>query len=64
MKPRFDINKKLRQLKEILSKMGSVLIVRRKLRKRILSFFKKLGYVYVTVDLEGYWTGSINEVVK
>jgi len=26
--------------------------------------FKKLGYNYITVDLEGYRTGSLNEVIK
>jgi len=28
--------------------------------QRIVSYFKKLGYQYVTVDLEGYRTGSLN----
>ncbi len=35
-----------------------------KLRKQILSRFKKLGYAYISVDLEGYRTGSMNEVLK
>ena len=26
-------------------------------------FFKSLGYRYVTIDLEGYRTGSLNEVL-
>jgi len=25
---------------------------------------KRLGYNYVTIDLEGYRTGSLNEVIK
>lgn len=29
-------------------------------RKRIVSEFKKLGYLYVTIDLQGYRTGSMN----
>ncbi|UCC61306.1 MAG: ATP-dependent sacrificial sulfur transferase LarE, partial [Dehalococcoidia bacterium] len=33
------------------------------LRPRIVEFMKSLGYVYVTVDLEGYRTGSMNEVL-
>lgn len=31
---------------------------------RIVSALKKLGYRYVTLDLEGYRTGSMNEVLK
>jgi len=31
-------------------------------RRKIISYFKKLGYSYVAVDLEGYRTGSMNEV--
>ena len=33
-------------------------------RKKILKKFKKLGFAYITVDLEGYRTGSMNEPVK
>ncbi len=32
--------------------------------KQITSCFKNLGYTYVTLDLEGYRTGSMNEVLK
>jgi len=32
-------------------------------RSQIVSYFKTLGYSYVTVDLEGYRTGSLNEVL-
>lgn len=35
-----------------------------KLRRQVISHFKKLGYSYVTVDLEGYRTGSMNEVLE
>ncbi|MEA3360850.1 MAG: ATP-dependent sacrificial sulfur transferase LarE [Thermodesulfobacteriota bacterium] len=35
-----------------------------KLRGQILSHFKGLGYLYVTIDLEGYRTGSMNEVLQ
>lgn len=31
---------------------------------RLASFFKGLGYKYVTLDLEGYRTGSANEVLS
>ncbi len=30
----------------------------------LIDKFKKLGYNYITVDLEGYRTGSLNEVIK
>ncbi len=39
-------------------------LLEEKLRKQVLSFFKKLGYSYVTVDLEGYRSGSMNPVRK
>ena len=32
-------------------------------RQQIVSRFKKLGYIYVTLDLEGYRAGSLNEVL-
>jgi uncharacterized protein len=32
-------------------------------RKRILAGFKKMGYLYTALDLEGYRTGSLNEVL-
>jgi len=30
----------------------------------IIDKLKKLGYTYVTLDLEGYRSGSMNEVLK
>jgi len=33
-------------------------------RNKIVDRLKKLGYNYVTIDLEGYRTGSMNEVIK
>ena len=33
-------------------------------RERIVENFKRLGYRYVTIDLEGYRTGSLNEVLR
>lgn len=35
-----------------------------KKRNLIVERFKELGYNYITVDLEGYRTGSMNEVLK
>ena len=33
------------------------------LRERVVAAFKEIGFVYVTLDLEGYRTGSMNEVI-
>lgn len=33
-------------------------------REAITTYFQALGYVYVTLDLEGYRTGSMNEALK
>lgn len=33
-------------------------------RQSIIAFMKSIGYNYVTVDLEGYRRGSMNEVIK
>ncbi len=33
------------------------------LRKKAVAGLKKLGFVYITLDLEGYRTGSMNEVL-
>jgi len=33
------------------------------LRARVAARLRELGYHYVTVDLEGYRTGSMNEVL-
>jgi len=38
-------------------------LLEEKLRGQLISYFKKLGYSYVTIDLEGYRTGSMNEVL-
>jgi uncharacterized protein len=46
---------------EVLGKDISKLL-EEKLQRQSISYFKKLGYSYVAVDLEGYRTGSMNEV--
>jgi pyridinium-3,5-biscarboxylic acid mononucleotide sulfurtransferase len=33
------------------------------LRRRVVSAFKQLGYIYVTLDLQGFRSGSGNEVL-
>jgi len=38
-------------------------LLSKELRGKIVNKFKDLGYTYVTVDLEGYRTGSMNEVL-
>jgi len=30
----------------------------------VIKHFKELGYIYVTLDLEGYRSGSMNEVLS
>ena len=34
------------------------------LRNRIVQRIKEIGYTYVTIDLEGYRRGSMNEVLS
>ncbi len=43
-------------LQEDISKL-----VRKSVRQRIINELKNLGYMYVTVDLQGYRTGSLNK---
>ena len=33
-------------------------------REKVVKKFKELGYLYVTIDLEGYRRGSLNEVLR
>lgn len=39
-------------------------ICRQEMRNKIISKFKELGYNYITIDLEGYRPGSMNEILK
>jgi uncharacterized protein len=34
------------------------------LREEVLPFFKGLGYTYIVIDLSGYRSGSLNEVIQ
>lgn len=36
----------------------------KELRRKVVKKFKELGYTYVTLDMEGYRTGSLNEVLQ
>ena len=44
--------------KEEISKFNN-----NRLREKVITAFKKLGFVYVTLDLEGYRAGSMNEIL-
>lgn len=39
-------------------------LLRSPLRERVIDRIKAVGYLYVALDLEGYRTGSMNEVVR
>ena len=34
------------------------------LREEVAAYFKQIGFQYVTVDLEGFRSGSLNEVLN
>jgi uncharacterized protein len=38
--------------------------VRPEIRGKIVGYLKKIGYLYVTLDLAGYRTGSLNEALR
>ena len=40
------------------------LILDKERRENILKIFKNLGYLYVTLDLAGYQTGSLNSKIN
>ncbi|HID93951.1 MAG TPA: ATP-dependent sacrificial sulfur transferase LarE [bacterium (Candidatus Stahlbacteria)] len=40
------------------------LLLREDLTNKIIEKFRNLGYTYVTLDLRGYRTGSMNEILK
>ena len=33
------------------------------IREKVYNYFKELGFTYVTLDLGGYRTGSMNEIL-
>jgi len=39
-------------------------LIEKNTKKKIVNFLHSLGYVYVTIDLEGFRSGSLNEVFK
>ena len=42
---------------------GFNLLKKKKMRKKIVKQLKSLGYTYITLDMEGYRTGSMNETL-
>lgn len=38
-------------------------LIEENIRQKVLSGFKKIGFLYVTIDMEGYRTGSLNEAL-
>jgi uncharacterized protein len=38
-----------------------LLLMEEDLRKKIIDKLKKLGFIYITLDLQGYRSGSMNE---
>jgi len=49
-------------LAKIEVREGNILfLLEEDLRKKIITKLKKLGFIYVTLDLQGYRTGSMNE---
>lgn len=47
-----------------IAKEEMFLFLKENLLKQIIDRLKKLGYTYITLDLEGYRTGSMNEILK
>jgi uncharacterized protein len=39
------------------------LLLENERRERIVAYLKQLGYIYVTLDLEGFRSGSMNEAL-
>jgi len=39
------------------------LFLKKDLREKILGYFKSLGFTWITLDLQGYRTGSLNEIL-
>lgn len=39
-------------------------VVDEKIRAEVVSFFKELGYLYITIDLEGFQSGKLNRAVN
>ncbi|OYT59297.1 hypothetical protein B6U81_06375 [Thermoplasmatales archaeon ex4484_30] len=57
---RVRFHKSIARIEVPIEKMNDVL----KRKKEIVAYLKKLGFIYVTLDLEGYRSGSMHEEIK
>ena len=39
------------------------MVMEEKFRSEVSGYFKTIGYSYVTVDLDGFRSGSLNEIL-
>lgn len=55
----------MRALKEkkVRSPLMEAELTKNEIREKIVKVIKEIGYTYVTIDLEGYRRGSMNEVI-
>jgi uncharacterized protein len=47
-----------------LDQTDMAMVIQTDFRQGIIEYLKALGYKYVTLDLTGYRTGSLNEVLN
>ena len=47
-----------------VDEQGIALLAQREVREELVRHFRSLGYAYVTLDLSGFRSGSLNEVLK
>ncbi len=47
-----------------IAKEEMILFFKKNLLEQVIDRLKKLGYTYITLDLEGYRTGSMNEILR
>ncbi len=40
------------------------ILAKKDIRKKVINRLKRLGYIYITLDLEGYRSGSMDEILK
>ena len=57
---RVRFHKSIARIEVPIEKMNDVL----KRKREIVAYLKKLGFIYVTLDLEGYRSGSMHEEIK
>ena len=47
-----------------VDEQGIALLARPEVRNELVRHFRSLGYTYVTLDLAGFRSGSLNEVLQ